>query len=361
MKKALFIDRDGTILVEPADEQVDSVDKLAFLPGAISALRRIASDLDYELVMVTNQDGLGTGAFPENTFWPAHNLMLRILEGEGVRFSDVLIDRTFPEANAPTRKPGTAMLTRYLSGDYDLARSFVVGDRATDVELAKNLGARAIAVAATAVDGAELATTDWDEIYRYLRDLPRAADAVRETSETRIRVSVTLDGEGRASIATGVGFFDHMLEQIARHARIDLEIAADGDLEVDEHHTVEDTAILLGTALAGALGKKRGIERYSFVLPMDEALAQVALDLSGRGHLEWNVDLARERVGELPTEMVPHFFRTLCNAAAVTLHVDARGQNTHHVIESVFKAFGRCLAGAVARRGGGVPSTKGWL
>jgi imidazoleglycerol-phosphate dehydratase/histidinol-phosphatase len=361
VKKALFIDRDGTIIAEPADEQVDSVEKLAFLPNAIPALARIAAEFDYELVMVTNQDGLGTESFPENTFWPAHNLMLGVLESAGVRFADVLIDRSFPGDGAPTRKPGTAMLTRYTGGDYDLGASFVIGDRDTDVELAANLGARAIRIGDGDEVDATLTTTDWDEVYQFLRGLPRTSEMSRATRETQIRVRVNLDGGGKARVETGLGFLDHMLDQVARHSGCDLHVRVRGDLHVDEHHTVEDTAIVLGSAVREALGNKRGIGRFGFVAPMDDALATVALDLSGRAYLVWSAEFRRERVGDVPTELFAHFFRSFCESAACTLHVEARGENEHHKIEAVFKAFARALGQAVARSGGGLPSTKGAL
>jgi imidazoleglycerol-phosphate dehydratase/histidinol-phosphatase len=361
VKKALFIDRDGTIITEPDDEQVDSLDKLSFLPGVIPALHRIAAELDYELVMATNQDGLGTASFPEDTFWPAHSLMLSVLESAGVRFADVLIDRSFPEDNAPTRKPGTAMFTRYTGGDYDLGASFVIGDRDTDVELARNLGAGAIRISNEPDPRADLSTSDWNAVYRFLRGLPRSAVAQRETRETNITVRLNLDGGGESRVETGLSFLDHMLDQVARHSGCDLDIRAVGDLEVDEHHTVEDTAIVLGQALKKALGNKYGIGRFGFAAPMDDAQARVALDLSGRAYLAWNAEFRREYVGDVPTELFPHFFRSFCESASCTLHVDVSGENEHHKIESVFKAFARCLGQAAARSGSGLPTTKGEL
>ncbi len=363
MKKALFIDRDGTIILEPPDEQIDSLEKLEFYPGVIVNLHRIAKETDFELVMVTNQDGLGTPAFPEETFRPAHEKMLRLLAGEGIEFSEVLIDRTLPQENAPTRKPGTAMLTKYLQGDYDLANSFVIGDRLSDVELAQNLGAQAIFLADQPAEGAVLTTRDWSEVYRFLTTRPRQTEVHRRTRETDIRVRLLLEGAGRSDIDTGLGFFDHMLEQIARHARCDLEIFANGDLEIDEHHTIEDTALALGEAFRRALGDKRGIERYGFFLPMDDARAQVALDFSGRSWLVWKAKFHRERIGEMPTELFAHFFKSFCDAAGCNLFVRAKGKNEHHKIEAIFKAFGRALGQAVRKQQGNsdIPSTKGVL
>lgn len=350
MKKAIFIDRDGTVIREPADEQIDSLEKLSFVPGAIGALSRLAGR-GYELVMVTNQDGLGTESFPEETFWPAHNKMLETLRGEGVEFDDMLIDRTFPSQNAPTRKPGTAMLGRYMDGSYDLAASFVIGDRPTDCQLARNLGARAImlAPAEAAPDYCALATTDWDAIARFILSAGRSARVDRETAETKISVSVDLDGNAPSSIDTGLKFFDHMLSQIPHHAGISLSVACRGDLEVDEHHTMEDVAIALGEALYTALGDKRGIDRYGFVLPMDECRAEVLIDLGGRIDFRWDVPFTREYVGDTPTEMYEHFFKTLASALRCNLHIKAAGANNHHLIEAVFKAFARALRMAVRR------------
>lgn len=362
MKKVLFIDRDGTILLEPPDEQIDSIEKFAFLPGAISALSRIARELDYELVMVTNQDGLGTDSFPEETFWPAHRLMLSILGGEGIVFSDVHIDRTFPEANAPTRKPGTEMLRRYFSDEYDLSGSFVIGDRASDTELARNLGCQAIRIGDVSDPGAVLTTPRWQEIYRFLSSEPRTSMVQRTTKETNIRVELSLDGQGRADIKTGLGFFDHMLAQLAFHGNVDLFLRVDGDLGVDEHHTVEDTALALGEAFADALGKRVGIGRYGYVLPMDDALAQVAIDFGGRSWLVWDAEFRREKIGDMPAEMFPHFFKSFCDTARCTLNVHVSGENEHHMIESIFKAVARAIGTAVARTGTQtIPSTKGVL
>lgn len=363
MKKVLFIDRDGTVIVEPPDEQVDSLEKLVFFPGAIFNLVRIARETDFELVMVTNQDGLGTVSFPEGTFWPAHNKMIKTLENEGVRFADVLIDRSFPEDNAPTRKPGTGLLTRYLNGDYDLSNSYVVGDRETDIQLAHNIGAGAIYISPKPHPRACLATTDWEEIYRFLKRNSRKSRLARRTTETGIEVEINLDGSGEADIKTGLGFFDHMLEQLVHHSGVDLFLRAEGDLRVDEHHTIEDTALALGAAWKAALGKKTGIERYGFLLPMDESRAEVALDFSGRSWLVWQAEFRRERIGEMPTEMFRHFFKSFSDAAGCTLHILAEGENEHHKIEAIFKAVGRAIRQAIRKTGDAaeIPSTKGVL
>ena len=363
MKKVLFIDRDGTIIIEPQDEQIDSLEKLEFYPKAIVNLHRIAAELDYELVMVTNQDGLGTASFPEETFWPVHNKMLKTLENEGVRFSEILIDRSFPQENAPTRKPRTGLLTHYLQRSYDLKNSYVIGDRETDVALAKNLGAKAIFINENPHPDAALTTTDWDEIYRFLRFPDRVAEVSRKTNETDIFIRVNLDGSGKSEIATGLGFFDHMLAQLARHSLCDLAIRVTGDLDVDEHHTIEDTALALGEAFLGALGDKRGIERYGFLLPMDDALAQVAIDFSGRNWLVWETEFKREKIGEMPTEMFFHFFKSFSDTAKCNLNIKAEGQNEHHKIEAIFKAWAKSIKMAVQRSAGDqqIPSTKGIL
>ncbi len=365
LKKALFIDRDGTIIREPADEQIDSLEKLEFVPGAISALRAL-SGRGYELVMVSNQDGLGTDSFPEDTFWPAHNKMLSVLEGEGVKFDRQLIDRSFPEDNAPTRKPRTGMLTDYMDGSYDLAECYVIGDRHTDVELARNLGARAILLTTGQCDNAgecDLVTADWNEIPRHILGRGRRATIERSTSETQIKVTVDLDGHGESHIDTGLKFFDHMLWQLPHHAGISLTVICKGDLEVDEHHTMEDVAIALGDAILAALGNKRGIERYGFVLPMDECRAMVLIDLGGRIDFSWDVEFTREYVGDTPTEMFSHFFKSLCAAMRCNLHISARGENNHHLIEGIFKAFARALRAAVRRDAFSydLPSSKGIL
>jgi imidazoleglycerol-phosphate dehydratase / histidinol-phosphatase len=362
MKKVLFIDRDGTILKEPEDEQVDSLEKLAFLPFAITSLSNIYKQLDYEFVMVTNQDGLGTSSFPEETFWPAQNMMVDILKGEGIIFSEIFIDRSFPEEKAPTRKPGTALLTKYLASGVDLSSSYVIGDRLTDVELAKNLGCKAILVGSRQSDDAVLSTNDWNEVFRYLRSIPRRSVVERITRETNIRVELDLDGTGKSDIKTGIGFFDHLLEQIPNHGKVDLKIDATGDLHVDEHHTIEDIALALGSAFYGALGKKKGITRYGFILPMDDSLAQVAIDFGGRPWLEWNAEFTREKVGELPTEMFSHFFRSFCDTAKCNLNISATGENEHHKIESVFKAFSKAMAMAIKQTDNySIPSSKGSL
>ncbi len=394
MKKVLFIDRDGTIIVEPDDEQIDSLEKLRFLPAAISSLAAITKTTDYELVMVTNQDGLGTPSFPENTFWPAHNKMLQILEDEGVCFAEMFIDRTFPEENAATRKPGTAMLTRYLTRGIDTDNSYVIGDRLTDLQLAENIGCRAILisntpdfaparVSATAPvntpgpaaapatasahtpgpdPGKVFTTNNWNEIYRYLTSKPRTASFSRKTNETDISVQLNIDGSGKSSISTGIGFFDHMLDQIARHGGFDLSVQAKGDLEVDVHHLVEDTAICLGETFHNALGSKKGIERYSFVLPMDDCLAQLAIDLGGRPWLVWDVEFRGSHIGEMPAEMIFHFFKSFSDNAKCNLNIKAEGSNDHHKAEAVFKAFARALGSAVKKTGNyNLPSTKGKL
>jgi len=362
MKKTLFIDRDGTIISEPLDEQVDSLEKLEFIPGVIGALSKIATQTDFELVMVTNQDGLGTPLYPEETFWPAHNKMLKILEGEGIRFTEVFIDRSLPKENTPTRKPGTGMLVRYLSQGIDLSSSYVIGDRLTDVELARNLGCNAILFGGRTSEYAVLCTNDWDSICRFLTSLKRIAREEYHTSETKIFVEVNLDGKGNYSIETGLGFFNHMLEQIARHGNIDLTIKAEGDLKVDEHHTIEDTAIAFGKAVAKALGSRKGIERYGFTVPMDDSLATAAVDLSGRPWLVWDVAFRREKVGDMPSEMFFHFFKTFADNAGCNINIKAEGENEHHKAEAVFKAFGRALGTAVKKTGNiSVPSTKGKL
>lgn len=350
----LFIDRDGTILQEPADEQIDSFEKFHFVPGAISSLRFLRQHTDYRFVMVSNQDGLGTDSYPEEDFWPTHRLMLDILAGEGVIFDDILIDRSFPEDNFPTRKPGTAMLTAYTDGSYDLAGSFVIGDRQTDAQLAVNLGCQALIL------GPEM---DWAKITEIAYAGKRQATVVRTTKETDIRICVSLDGTGRSSIQTGLGFFDHMLEQIAKHGSIDLDIQVKGDLHVDEHHTIEDTALALGEAISTALGDKRGIERYGYTLPMDDCLCTVALDFGGRPWLVWDAEFKRERVGEMPTEMFLHFFKSFSDAARINLNIKAEGQNEHHKIEGIFKALARAIRMAVRRdiHHMQLPSSKGVL
>lgn len=362
MKKTLFIDRDGTIIFEPPDEQIDSYENLIFLPGAITGLSKIAKETDYELVMVTNQDGLGTSSFPEEVFWPVQNKMLEILKGEGIEFSEIFIDRSLPSENAPTRKPGTALLVKYLAKGIDLTNSFVIGDRLTDVALAKNLGCKAVLFGNKHSDEAELNTADWDEIYKYLKAIPRKARVVRKTKETSITVDLNIDGKGKSKISTGIGFFDHMLEQIAKHGSIDLTIEAIGDLNVDVHHTTEDVAICLGEALLQALGSKKGIDRYSFVLPMDDSLAQVALDLGGRPWLVWHAEFTNQKIGEMPSEMLFHFFKSFSDSAKCNLNIKVEGENDHHKAEAIFKAFAKALKQAIKQSDNfDLPSTKGKL
>ncbi|MBN1108778.1 MAG: bifunctional histidinol-phosphatase/imidazoleglycerol-phosphate dehydratase HisB [Bacteroidales bacterium] len=362
MKKVLFIDRDGTVLREPEDKQIDSLEKLMFIPGAITALSGIAAETDFEMVMVTNQDGLGTTLFPEETFWPAHNKMTGILEGEGVRFREVFIDKSLPAENAPTRKPGTAMLVKYLASGVDMENSYVIGDRYTDIEFARNLGCRVIFFSDKRTEEAVLSTTDWNEIRRFLLSLPRKAEVKRKTGETDITVELNLDGSGKSNINTGIAFFDHMLDQIARHGNFDLSVRASGDRGDDGHHLIEDTAICLGDAFGKALGSKKGIERYSFVLPMDDCLAQVAIDLGGRAWLVWDVAFSQGKIGEMPTEMFYHFFKSFSDNAKCNLNMKAEGDNEHHKIEALFKAFAKALKKAAEKTAGGkIPSTKGQL
>lgn len=364
MKKVLFIDRDGTIIMEPEDKQIDSLEKLEFYPKAISNLRKIAEEMDFELVMVTNQDGLGTDSFPEDTFWPAHHKMLKTLEGEGIQFAAIHIDKSFPHENAPTRKPRTGLLTQYLEGEYDLANSYVIGDRDTDVELAENLGAKAIKVHEESNPKAALNTTDWDQIYQFLLLPPRKAEVTRTTKETDIHIKINLDGQGKYDMNTGLGFFDHMLDQLSKHSGADLSIHVKGDLHIDEHHTIEDTALALGEVFSKALGDKKGISRYGFLLPMDDALAQVAIDFSGRPWLVWAADFKREKVGDMPTEMFYHFFKSFSDTAKCNLNVQVSGDNEHHKIEAIFKAFAKAIKMAISRdlkNLDALPSTKGML
>lgn len=362
MKRALFIDRDGTIIIEPEDEQIDSLEKLVYYPKVFQYLSLIAKELEYELVMVSNQDGLGTDSFPEETFWPAHNKMLKALENEGILFDEILIDRSLPHENLSTRKPGTGLVTHYMKGGYDLANSFVIGDRETDVALAKNMGTKSIFLNSEPNKEATLTTTDWGEIYRYLKQEPRTGSVSRKTSETDITVSINLDGVGKSNIATGLNFFDHMLEQIARHGGINVNIQSKGDLHVDEHHTIEDVGIALGEAFVQALGKKKGIARYGFLLPMDDCLVHAAIDFGGRPWLMWDVNFKREKVGDMPTEMVMHFFKSFSDNARCNLNIKAEGENEHHKIEAIFKAFAKAIKMAIKLgETEGIPSTKGTI
>ena len=377
-KRVLFIDRDGTLVLEPENYQLDCLSKLEFYPKAFQFLSKIAKELDFELAMVTNQDGLGTTSFPEETFWPTQNFILKAFENEGVTFDEIFIDKSFPKDNAPTRKPRTGMLTKYLNNpEYDLENSFVIGDRITDVELAKNLGSKAIFIKneenlggneiATSLEELQnviaLQTIDWEKIYEFLKLDERTASISRTTNETDIAISLNLDGTGKSNINTGISFFDHMLDQIARHGQIDLDIQVKGDLEVDEHHTIEDTAIALGEVFAKALGNKLGIERYGFCLPMDDCLAQVAIDFGGRNWLVWEAEFKREMIGQMPTEMFFHFFKSFTDGAKSNLNIKAEGTNEHHKIEAIFKAFAKAIKVAVKRDTEKMilPSTKGML
>jgi len=363
MKKVLFIDRDGTLVLEPPiDFQLDSLEKLEFYPGIFQNLSRIAKELDYAFVMVTNQDGLGTDSFPEETFWPAHNKIIQAFKNEGIEFMEVLIDKSFLHENLPTRKPKTGMLTHYIKGNFDLENSFVIGDRLTDVELAKNLGSKAILIGKENCPDAMLTATSWEDIYTFLATQPRKALVNRNTNETKISVELNLDGLGKTSISTGIGFFDHMLEQISKHGNLDLFIHVKGDLHVDEHHTIEDVAITIGDAFMQALGSKKGIERYGFLLPMDDCLAQVAIDFGGRPWLEWSAEFKREKIGEMPTEMFMHFFKSFSDSAKCNLNIKAEGDNEHHKIEAIFKAFAKAIKMAVSKTNNfSIPSTKGIL
>lgn len=376
-KKVLFIDRDGTIIKETVDEQIDAFEKMMFYPKAFTWLGKIAQELDYELVMITNQDGLGTDVFPEETFWLVHNFIMKSFENEGVVFDAVFLDRTFPHENKDTRKPGTGLLTKYFSEDYDLKNSFVIGDRLTDMQLATNLGAKGIYINDNTNLGTgeitisedelnkdiALETNDWENIYSFLKLESRVATLKRKTNETDIDIRLNLDGTGKAKIDTGIAFFDHMLDQIARHGQMDLDITVKGDLEVDEHHTIEDTAIALGEVFAQALGNKLGIERYGFCLPMDDCLAQVAIDFGGRNWLVWEADFNREMIGKMPTEMFYHFFKSFTDGAKANLNIKAEGTNEHHKIEAIFKAFAKAIKVAVKRDAEKMilPSTKGML
>ena len=377
-KRVLFIDRDGTLVLEPENYQLDSLAKLEFYPKVFQFLSKIAKELDFELAMVTNQDGLGTESFPEETFWPTQNFILKAFENEGITFDEIFIDKSFQEDNAPTRKPRTGMLTKYLNNsEYDLENSYVIGDRITDVELAKNIGSKAIFIKnevnlggneiATSLEELQnvitLQTTDWQKIYEFLKLEERTASIKRTTNETDIAITLNLDGTGNSNINTGISFFDHMLDQIASHGQMDLDIQVKGDLEVDEHHTIEDTAIALGEVFAKALGNKLGIERYGFCLPMDDCLAQVAIDFGGRNWLVWEAEFKREMIGQMPTEMFFHFFKSFTDGAKANLNIKAEGTNEHHKIEAIFKAFAKAIKVAVKRDTEKMilPSTKGML
>lgn len=377
MKPVLFIDRDGTLIKEPADEQIDAFDKLEFYPKVFQYLGKIAKELNFEIVMITNQDGLGTDVYPEATFWPVHNFVLKTFENEGITFKEQFIDRTFAKDNAPTRKPNTGLLTKYFSKDYDLKNSFVIGDRLTDVELAKNLGSKGIFINDNTNLGTDevtvsnnelqayiaLETNDWEEIYKFLKTTERVGVIERNTNETKIKIDLNLDGTGKSNIDTGIAFFDHMLDQIARHGQMDLDIIVNGDLEVDEHHTIEDTAIALGEVFAKTLGNKLGIERYGFCLPMDDCLAQVAIDFGGRNWLVWDAEFKREMIGKMPTEMFYHFFKSFTDGAKCNLNIKVEGTNEHHKIEAIFKAFAKAIKMAVKQDVEKMilPSTKGML
>ena len=375
-QKVLFIDRDGTIIVEPKDNfQTDKFEKLAFLPNVISALKRIVNESNFKLVMVTNQDGLGTKSFPEKSFWGPHNLMLSILETEGVQFEDIYIDKTFAKDNAPTRKPNIGLLTKYLdTSKYDLENSLVIGDRLTDIQLAKNIGAKGILIGRSADTTDDdklnqkalkpfiaLKTNEWNKIADFICKPNRTASIQRNTNETQIQINLNLDGNGKSKIHTGLGFFDHMLEQLSRHSGCDLEIKVKGDLHIDEHHTIEDTAIALGEAFYQAIGDKRGINRYGFLLPMDDVLAQVAIDFSGRSWLVWKAKFSREKVGDMPTEMFYHFWKSFSDAAKCNLNIKAEGDNEHHKIEAIFKAVAKSIKMAIKKDGNELPTTKGLL
>jgi imidazoleglycerol-phosphate dehydratase/histidinol-phosphatase len=363
MKKILFIDRDGTLVVEPPiDHQLDSLEKLEFIPGVFTNLAAIVREFDYELVMVTNQDGLGTPSFPQHTFWPAQQKIIRTFENEGIHFSEIIIDKSFEHEDLPSRKPGIALLTKYTGGNYDLENSYVIGDRVTDIQLAKNLKCKSIFIGSQPQPEADVSVRHWQEIYARLKAIPRSASVKRKTNETDISIEINLDGQGKSQISTGLGFFDHMLEQVAKHADIDLQIQVKGDLHIDEHHTIEDTAIALGEVFLKALGQKKGIERYGFLLPMDDCLARVAIDFGGRPWLVWEAQFQREKIGDMPTEMFLHFFKSFGDNAKCNLNIKAEGANEHHKIEAIFKAFAKAVKMAVKQTGNfSIPSTKGSL
>lgn len=364
MKKVLFIDRDGTLIKEPpVDYQVDALEKLEFMPGVFRNLYKLRHFTDFELVVVSNQDGLGTAAFPEADFLAPHKKFLEAFRNEGVEFDAIFIDPSLPEENSPNRKPRTGMLKNYLEGDYDLGSSYVIGDRLTDMELARNLGSGGILLGTDGLEDSGVVCSDWDQVYRYIRKQMRWAEVIRKTNETEIHIKLSLDGEGSTSISTGLGFFDHMLDQLGRHGGMDLEIQVQGDLDVDEHHTIEDTAIALGEAFNRALGSRRGIERYAFVLPMDDSLATVAVDFGGRPWIRWNAEFKREKIGDMPTEMFFHFFKSFADAARCNLSLEVDGQNEHHMIEGLYKAFAKALgqAAKLDPDSNRLPSTKGML
>ena len=375
MKKILFIDRDGTLALEPENYQLDSFDKLIFYPGVFNSLGKISRELDFELVMVTNQDGLGTPSFPENTFWPTHRFLLKCFENEEIIFDDIYIDKSLPSDNAPTRKPGIGLLKKYINNkNYDLENSYVIGDRLTDMELALNLGAKGIfisndeklvemEISENLNNSISLKTTKWNDIYSFLKLKQRVVTKKRITNETKINLDLNLDGNGESDINTGIAFFDHMLNQIARHGNMDIKLSVHGDLEVDEHHTIEDTAIILGEAFYSALGEKIGIERYGFSLPMDDCLAQVSIDFGGRNWLVWEADFKREMIGKMPTEMFMHFFKSFSDGAKANINIKAEGNNEHHKIEAIFKAFAKAIKFAIKRDPNKMilPTTKGSL
>jgi len=363
MKKLLIIDRDGTIIIEPPDEQIDSLEKLEFYPGVITNLKKIIDNSDYELIMVSNQDGLGTDSFPEDTFWPAHNKMLKTLENEGIVFSDILIDDSFPEDNSPNRKPQIGLLTKYMNGKYNLTESVVIGDRKSDVQLARNLNAKSIFLSEEKSDEATLTTKSWEDIFNFLCKSDRKSTTRRLTKETEIEIAINLDGSGKYDVETGIGFLDHMLELFSGHSDVDVFLRCNGDLNVDAHHTIEDIAIGIGDCFKAALGSKRGINRYGFLLPMDESLAQIAIDFSGRPEVVWDVNFTREKLGEFPTEMFEHFFKSFAVASGCNMNIQAVGTNDHHKIEGVFKAFAHAIKDAVKRdeSSSKIPSTKGLL
>jgi imidazoleglycerol-phosphate dehydratase / histidinol-phosphatase len=371
MKKVLFLDRDGTLIIEPADEQIDSLEKLEFYPGIFRWLGKIARELDYEFVIVTNQDGLGTSSFPEQDFWPAQNKMINTFRNEGIEFSRVFIDRSLATENKPTRKPNVGLLAEFINGDYDLTNSYVIGDRLTDMQLAKNLGSRGILINQKAISSSieenglckycALISTDWKDVYELLATSARTSIIHRKTKETDVTIELNLNGSGNSNIKTGLGFFDHMLDQLSRHSGINLNVAVNGDSHIDEHHTIEDTALALGDAFSKALGDKRGIERYGYCLPMDDCLAQVAIDFGGRPWLVWDATFKREKIGEMPTEMFFHFFKSFSDAARCNLNVKADGTNEHHKIEAIFKAFAKSIKIAIRKEGNQLPTTKGIL